>query len=61
MKWLESTGGPMVVVQAASVPEWSGYRGPDYDLACSVYDLGTVDEGSAACRLVKLVPIESTP
>lgn len=43
MKWLESTGGPMVVMQAASVPEWSGYRGPDYDLACSVYDIGIVD------------------
>lgn len=43
MKWLESTGGPMVVMQAASVAEWSGYRGPDYDLACSVADIGIVD------------------
>ncbi|MGW2091511.1 Imm21 family immunity protein [Promicromonospora sukumoe] len=43
MKWLESTGGPMVVMQASSVAEWSGYRGPDYDLACSVYDIGMVD------------------
>ena len=43
MKWLDSTGGPMVVMQAASVAEWSGYRGPDYDLACSVADIGIVD------------------
>jgi hypothetical protein len=43
MKWLESTGGPMVVMQVGSVAEWSGYRGPDYDLACSVDDIGIVD------------------
>ena len=33
----------MIVMRAASVPEWSGYRGPDYDLACSVLDIGMVD------------------
>jgi hypothetical protein len=43
MKWLESTGGPMVVMQVSSVAAWTGYRGPDYDLACSVYDIGIVD------------------
>lgn len=35
----------MVVMQATSVTEWSGYRGPDYDLACSVHDIGMVEVG----------------
>jgi hypothetical protein len=35
----------MVVMQATSVAEWSGYRGPDYDLACSVHDIGMVEVG----------------
>ncbi|MFE7507291.1 Imm21 family immunity protein [Promicromonospora sp. NPDC057488] len=43
MRWLESTGGPMVVLPAEATAAWSGYRGPDYDLACSVYDIGMVD------------------
>ena len=43
MRWLESTGGPMVVMPADSAAAWSGNRGPDYDLACSVHGIGIVD------------------
>lgn len=48
MKWLESTGGPMDT-------EW-----PVGDRGASVM-VAEVEAGTAACRLIKVVPIESAP
>jgi len=38
LHWIESTGGPLVVLSREVAGEWSGYAGPDYDLACTVMD-----------------------
>jgi hypothetical protein len=36
LRWVESTGGPLVVLSQDLAGEWSGYAGPDYDLACTI-------------------------
>ncbi|MEO3809908.1 Imm21 family immunity protein [Sphaerisporangium sp. B11E5] len=38
MKWIESAGGPLVLVSWDDVSMWSGYEG-DYEAACAVKDL----------------------
>ncbi|MFD9409780.1 Imm21 family immunity protein [Streptomyces sp. NPDC059989] len=35
--WLETEGGPFIVVPRAALPHWSGPEG-DYDRACEVID-----------------------
>ncbi|MFI9104331.1 Imm21 family immunity protein [Streptomyces fildesensis] len=37
LTWLETEGGPFVVVPRAALPHWSGTEG-DYDRACEVMD-----------------------
>jgi hypothetical protein len=38
LEWIESAGGPLVVVPALQVGRWMGVDGVDYDEACSVAD-----------------------
>ncbi|MFI5800726.1 Imm21 family immunity protein [Streptomyces sp. NPDC051677] len=38
MTWLETEGGPFIVVPRTALPHWSGTEG-DYDRACEVMDL----------------------
>jgi hypothetical protein len=38
MKWIESTGGPLVVVPQSLRSEWKGVAGGDYEEACGVDD-----------------------
>jgi len=35
MKWIEATGGPVVLIARDDVPLWTGHEG-DYDRACEV-------------------------
>jgi len=35
-KWIDSTGGPLVLLQASSLKVWHGIFGADYDDACAV-------------------------
>ncbi|MFF2411198.1 Imm21 family immunity protein [Streptomyces sp. NPDC058092] len=37
LTWLETEGGPFIVVPRAALPHWSGTEG-DYDRACEVMD-----------------------
>jgi hypothetical protein len=41
MKWIESAGGPLVLVSRDDATTWSGYEG-DYEIACAVEDLAGV-------------------
>ncbi|WP_255951162.1 Imm21 family immunity protein [Streptomyces odontomachi] len=36
-EWIESEGGPLVLLGTRQIEEWSGYQG-DYELACEVED-----------------------
>ncbi|MEU2134064.1 Imm21 family immunity protein [Streptomyces sp. NPDC018352] len=38
LTWLETEGGPFIVVPRTTLPHWSGREG-DYDRACEVMDL----------------------
>lgn len=51
--WLETAGGPLILLEEDLVPDWRGYLPipdstvTDYDRACEVSDyLGTVEVGS---------------
>ncbi|MFI9229590.1 Imm21 family immunity protein [Streptomyces rimosus] len=37
-KWIESAGGPFVIVPAVSAHAWRGVEGEDYEEACAVED-----------------------
>jgi hypothetical protein len=49
MKWLESDGGPLVLIPASVLTQWRGsgierYDPVDYDMACSIRDfVGLLD------------------
>jgi hypothetical protein len=51
LKWLESTGGPLVLIEQAFLPYWHGYEPintgvTDYERACKIADyLGTIKVG----------------
>ena len=53
MKWIESGGGPFILVPTDHLPRWRGVDGPgddesDYDRACEVVDdVGVVEVGNA--------------
>lgn len=38
LTWLETGGGPFIVVPRVALPHWSGGDGGDYDRACEVMD-----------------------
>src|SRR3954469_24678614 len=44
-KWIESGGGPLVVVARAAASRWKGASSEDYDLACAVEDYTGVIDG----------------
>ncbi|MFE3650677.1 Imm21 family immunity protein [Streptomyces sp. NPDC059152] len=55
-KWIESTGGPFVIVPAAHAADWQGIEGEDYDEACLVEDyLGRVEFGPAERKVPGIV------
>ncbi|PBC66254.1 immunity protein 21 of polymorphic toxin system [Streptomyces sp. TLI_235] len=48
VSWVESLGGPLVVVPEAVLGAWSGSAGDDYDRACAVEGfIGLIEVGSA--------------
>ncbi|MGG2464406.1 Imm21 family immunity protein [Streptomyces sp. RGM 3693] len=55
-KWIESTGGPFVIVPAPHAAVWQGIEGDDYDEACLVEDyVGRVEFGPAAQKVPGIV------
>jgi hypothetical protein len=43
MKWMESNGGPVVLLTESDLTLWTGARGHDYERACKVEDyVGTM-------------------
>ncbi|MFB6440147.1 Imm21 family immunity protein [Streptomyces sp. NPDC056411] len=55
-KWIESTGGPFVIVSDAHAALWQGIEGDDYDEACLVEDyLGRVEFGPDAQKVPAIV------
>ncbi|MBE1491331.1 Imm21 family immunity protein [Plantactinospora soyae] len=56
LHWIESAGGPLVVLAAPDLPDWTGSEGPDYDRACEVAGyLGLIEWGSAGHQRIGLV------
>ena len=51
LKWLESTGGPLLLIEKVFLPYWDGYAPTetgvtDYERACKVGDyLGRIEVG----------------
>ncbi|MFF0064109.1 Imm21 family immunity protein [Streptomyces sp. NPDC005279] len=46
LKWVESEGGPLIVLEREAMNSWNGYRGSDYENACEVEDyVGLVEFG----------------
>ncbi|SDI62763.1 Imm21 family immunity protein [Nonomuraea jiangxiensis] len=50
--WVESSGGPLVLVAEKALNEWTGADGDDYDSACTVDDLGVIRFGTGEQGLV---------
>ena len=49
-KWIDSDGGPLILMEARLAPHWTGVDGKDYDRACEVNDylcVLTVGDGQA--------------
>lgn len=61
-KWIESEGGPYIVVPASLVPAWQGVEGDDYDAACEIDDyLGLVTFGTGNKAVGLVVADEPLP
>ncbi|WP_353962866.1 MULTISPECIES: Imm21 family immunity protein [unclassified Streptomyces] len=46
-RWIESSGGPFVILPVSCLPDWLGSYGEDYDAACEVEEyLGLVRAGT---------------
>jgi hypothetical protein len=65
LRWVESSGGPFVVLPASYAPHWLGSMGADYDAACEIDDyLGLVQIGTPRQEGVALIiadePLTST-
>lgn len=65
LHWIESSGGPFVVLSASLLPTWLGSNGDEYEAACEVDDyLGLISVGKAGHIHVGLVigdePLTST-
>jgi hypothetical protein len=65
--WLESTGGPLILLEEDLVPYWRGYLSvsesslTDYERACEVSDyLGTIGVGSRSGLLLGEQPYSTT-
>lgn len=60
MKWIQSTGGPFVLISNELLDRWSGYYG-DYDRACGIQDwLGVLDVGSGQALVLNDEPMQTT-
>lgn len=59
MKWLQSTGGPLVLMAQDLLPHWRGCDG-DYDRACGVCDwLGVLDVGDGQALVLGDEPMQT--
>ncbi|WP_248965913.1 Imm21 family immunity protein [Sphaerisporangium perillae] len=55
MRWIETAGGPFVLVAINDAPSWTGYRG-DYEHACAVDGVtGVVGFGDIGTKKTALV------
>ncbi len=66
MTWLDSTGGPLIVLSEEMLNKWAGCDGPgkastDYDRACSVQNLsGKIKVGSRSALVLSDEPLSTT-
>jgi Immunity protein 21 len=67
MRWIESNGGPIIMVPQAALADWSGFRvkpmsnKSDYDHACEIEDyLGTLVSGDATILVFGDEPLRTT-
>ena len=65
--WVESTGGPLILLEEDLVPHWRGYLSlsdsslTDYERACEVSDyLGTIGVGSGSGLVLGEQPYSTT-
>ncbi|MEV4808161.1 Imm21 family immunity protein [Nonomuraea sp. NPDC049421] len=50
--WVESSGGPLALVPAEALHEWTGVNGADYDAACAVDGFGVIGFGKDRSALI---------
>ncbi|WP_327234770.1 immunity 21 family protein [Streptomyces sp. NBC_01317] len=56
LRWIESSGGPFVVLPASRLTHWLGSNGSDYEAACEVEEyLGLVRVGAPELEATGLV------
>jgi hypothetical protein len=61
MQWIESPGGPLLVLPTLLASEWSGADSDDYARACSVgAAVGVVSVGSGAALVLGDEPLETS-
>lgn len=66
MHWIESTGGPLLLLEGALLPQWHGSFGnsdavTDYDRACQIEDyVGTVEVGGGFGLVLGEEPFPTT-
>lgn len=60
MKWIESTGGPFILLSDALLTQWRGCDG-DYERACEIEDwLGVLGVGSREALVVNDEPMPTS-
>ncbi|MFE6050966.1 Imm21 family immunity protein [Kitasatospora sp. NPDC056446] len=61
MEWIDSEGGPLVLVPEAALGAWTGCAGADYDRACGTDGhLGLLDVGGAQALVLGEEPASTT-
>jgi hypothetical protein len=66
LKWIESTGGPLLLLERALLPYWHGSFGnttaaTDYDRACEIADyVGAIEVGSGIGVVLGEEPFSTT-
>ncbi|MFJ9459819.1 Imm21 family immunity protein [Kitasatospora sp. NPDC101447] len=61
VEWIDSEGGPLVLVPEAALGAWTGSEGADYDRACGVDGhVGLLDVGGAQALVLGDGPLSTT-
>ena len=61
MEWINSEGGPLIIIGAKRVKNWSGIQNDDYDRACAVDDyLGVIDVSNSQAIVLGDEPCQTS-
>ncbi|MEU8923980.1 Imm21 family immunity protein [Kitasatospora sp. NPDC048545] len=61
MEWIDSEGGPLVLVPGTVLGAWTGCAGSDYDRACGIDDhIGLLDVGRTQALVLGDEPASTT-